>query len=214
MDRAAFTGAISATRSRWIHPAGFRNFNPNTPMNTHKITRRLAASISALLLVSCSTVSVNTDADPQTNFSKYNTYALSSPAPGSRALSPSSFATLQSTLASGLAAKGIREAAKPSFVISYHIAAKNIANVYMVPNWGYYGGYGPGNYGYWPGYANPQTMISQYTEGTLILDFIDTATSRLIWRGTAVGIIGSQKVNQDSITEAVRKMLEDFPPKR
>ena len=170
--------------------------------------------MAAALLASCTIGHRPTDANPQTNFAKYRTYALSrSPVSGSRTLSPSSFATLQSSLDSGLAAKGIRKSSKPSFVIVYHVAARNRTEVFMIPNWDFYGGYGYGYYGYWSGYVPSQPMISQFTEGTLVLDFVDTATKRLIWRGTAVGILGSQKENQESIAEAVRKMLENFPPK-
>lgn len=172
------------------------------------------AALAAALLASCTTVIVKTDADPRTNFAKYRTYALSqTPVSGSRTLSPSSLATLRSSLESGLAAKGIQKASKPSFVIVYHVAARNRTEVFMVPNWNFYGGYGYGYYGYWTGYVPSMPMVSQFVEGTLILDFVDTATKRLIWRGTATGILGSQKENQESIAEAVREMLEDFPPK-
>jgi len=184
-------------------------------MNSLRLIPSLAAS-AAVLLASCSTVSVKTDADPKTNFAKYRSYALSqTPVSGSRTLSPSSFATLRSSLDSGLSAKGLRKSSKkPSLVIVYHVAARNRTEIFMIPNWAFYGGFGYGYYGYWTGFIPSMPMVSQFTEGTLILDFVDTATKRLVWRGTATGIVGSQKENQENIAESVRKMLEDFPPKR
>lgn len=173
------------------------------------------AALAAVLLASCSTVSVKTDADPRANFAKYRSYSLSEkPVSGSRRLSPSSFATLRSSLDAGLSAKGLRKSSKPSLVIVYHVAARNRTEIFMVPNWSFYGGFGYGYYGYWTGFIPSMPMVSQFTEGSLILDFVDTATKRLVWRGTAIGMLGSQKENQESIAEAVRKMLEDFPPKR
>jgi len=180
------------------------------------LLRRLPplAALAAVLLASCTSVNVTTSADPQTNFAKYRTYALSQdPVSGSRRLPPPSFAALQSSLDSGLAAKGIRKSSKPSFVIAYHVAARNRTEVFMIPNWNYYAGYGPGFYGTWSGFVPTQPMVSRFTEGTLILDFVDTTTRRLIWRGTAVGNVGSQKDNEKSIAKSVKKMLEHFPPK-
>lgn len=53
----------------------------------------------------------------------------------------------------------------------------------------------------------------RYTEGTLIVDFVDAKTSTSIWRGTARGTIGSAQRNQQKIQEAIRKMLATIPPR-
>lgn len=182
-------------------------------MKVSKLILTTLAAPTAALLAACSAVTVDTDADPAAELGRYRTYAWASPDPASRPLSPSSLAALHSTFDSEMAAKGIQKTPKPSFVVTYRVSAREKTDVLMIPNWNWYGGYGGGYYGHWRGYHAPQAMVSQYTEGTLVVDFVDTATSRMIWRGVAKGIVGSAKENQKSITEAVRKMLKDFPPK-
>ena len=58
-------------------------------------------------------------------------------------------------------------------------------------------------------------VIYDYEEGTLILDIIDPETSALIWRGYAqahVDLLSSQEEKTERICQAVRMMLELFPP--
>jgi hypothetical protein len=55
--------------------------------------------------------------------------------------------------------------------------------------------------------------VIRYTEGTLIVDFVDAKTSTSIWRGTATGTIGSAQRNQQKIQETIRKMLATIPPR-
>ena len=62
----------------------------------------------------------------------------------------------------------------------------------------------------------PLKMVHEYTEGTLILDVLDAATKSLVWRGTAQAeALPSVDVStpQARIREAVRRILERFPPK-
>jgi hypothetical protein len=166
----------------------------------------LAAASSLQLLASCSSITVKTHADPRADLAKYRTYALSpTPVKGSRTLSPTSFATLRSSLDSGLAAKGIHAASKPSFLVEYSVATRPETSVVMVPGTAANGG--------WSGYVGGTPMLSYFTEGSIVLRFVDRATKRVIWRGTATGIVGNRKDHQKSLAEAVRKLLDEYPPK-
>jgi hypothetical protein len=57
--------------------------------------------------------------------------------------------------------------------------------------------------------------VDQYEVGTLIIDFIDSASRQLVWRGT-----GSRRLARSSNTaqmtqranEAVDEILDPFPP--
>ena len=56
-----------------------------------------------------------------------------------------------------------------------------------------------------------------YDEGTLILDFVDPKTRKLLWRGSAraeVHLSASQSRKRERIKEAVDRILERFPPSR
>ena len=66
----------------------------------------------------------------------------------------------------------------------------------------YYGGYGYGRYGwgYGPyGVGGATTTVSEYdyTEGTLILDVLDTKAKSLLYQGIAVGTIKEGNVDRE-----------------
>ena len=75
-------------------------------------------------------------------------------------------------------------------------------------NWGYT--YGP----YW-GPWGESVDVHQYTEATLIIDFIDYDTKNIMWRGTAQKAL-SGEVNPEkadaNIQKAVDQLLAKFPP--
>ena len=57
--------------------------------------------------------------------------------------------------------------------------------------------------------------MQQYEEGTLILDIVDPKNKQLIWRGSAqdeVHFKSSPEKDQTQLNEAVRMMLQTFPP--
>jgi hypothetical protein len=58
--------------------------------------------------------------------------------------------------------------------------------------------------------------ITEYEAGTLILDFVDARTNRLIWRAWAQDDIESALENRDELAEkvnrAVARMFARFPP--
>jgi hypothetical protein len=53
--------------------------------------------------------------------------------------------------------------------------------------------------------------VQQYTEGTLIIDFVDGKTRKLVFRGLAQAAVGSQARNANAIREAVTKIMAQFP---
>jgi hypothetical protein len=68
-------------------------------------------------------------------------------------------------------------------------------------------GYRYGRYGYWGGY-NEQVVVSNYTEGTLVLDFVDRASNQMIWTGAAIGRV-TEKV-RDNLATAVNNVVADI----
>ena len=107
-----------------------------------------------------------------------------------------------------LQSKGlVRSSENPDILIAEHLASKDKL---QVENWGY--GYGP--YGsYWGG---NRVSVYQYEEGSLILDFVDPQSKRLIWRGSAkaeVDSVDTPEKSEKLVNEAVNKILANFPPK-
>jgi hypothetical protein len=70
-------------------------------------------------------------------------------------------------------------------------------------------------YDYCSGANCPPETIT-YEEGTLVLDFIDARTDRLIWRGWAPNSVADTLHNRDKmarrIDQAVTQMLKRLPP--
>lgn len=55
-----------------------------------------------------------------------------------------------------------------------------------------------------------------YDAGTLLIDFVDSRTNRLVWRGWAEGSmdpIDNQEWMEKSIDEAVTRILKELPPR-
>ena len=55
--------------------------------------------------------------------------------------------------------------------------------------------------------------VENYTEGTMVVDFFDTQTKKIVWRGTAEKEISSkpQKVTNEA-EKAIEKLFKHFPP--
>ena len=114
---------------------------------------------------------------------------------------------VQGTVEKELAARGIELATSgtPDLLIHYHANIRQRIDVNRIDR----------AYGYCPETACPPDTI-EYEAGTLVLDFIDARTNRLIWRGWAQKSIGDMLHDRDqmarTIDEAVTRMLTRLPP--
>ena len=76
----------------------------------------------------------------------------------------------------------------PSFLVSFHVKAEDKVDEY--------GG------------------ATNYMQGTLIVDFHDAATKRLVWRGVATGVVGRSSVDlrlaEEAAKSAAKMLLEQF----
>jgi Domain of unknown function (DUF4136) len=85
--------------------------------------------------------------------------------------------------------------------------------------WGYGPGWGRGWYGYGGGMISTTTTGTTSTiyVGQLGLDMYDTAKKELVWRGVASKTIDPKakpEKQQKNITNAVAKLLKNYPPKK
>ena len=58
-----------------------------------------------------------------------------------------------------------------------------------------------------------QPEVTQYTEGTLTLDMVDSSRDQLVWEGTMVSRISSDVMEnlQERADAAIVRMFQDFP---
>ena len=182
-----------------------------------KYDQPLMIVLAALVFASCSSVSVRTEHDPRTNFAEYRTYAWAprpksgiQPGPGVRA-------QIESSIDQGLAAKGYTKSAHPDFYIVYHITRSEQVQVNQYTDWGYGGGYsyryGRGHYSLWPNYPISYAQVTRYTEGTLIVDFVDAKDLDINLARDSFGDRWERAKQPTKIQEGIRKMLEGIPPR-
>ena len=163
------------------------------------------------LTISCSPIySVKYDYDTKTDFASLRTYDWL-PIPAKADIDRLNVERIKNAVNSQMAAKDLRKTPdNPDFLIASHVGKKEKVRI---ADWGY--GYGP--YGrYWGGYGGPRGVdVYKYEEGSLILDFVDAKSNKLIWRGSAKAQTNTAKTpekRQELIDEAVQKILEKFPP--
>ncbi|MEO7319713.1 MAG: DUF4136 domain-containing protein [Chthoniobacteraceae bacterium] len=180
--------------------------------------------VATCALAACSTVTVTTDYDKSAAFGKYKTYTLA-PARQGQALSATGEAALRDALHTELTARGLTEVShgKADLAIVRHVFLQDKVSVQQYTDWGYgYGGgwpsgygygrgYGYGSYGMWAGAPQTYVDVNHYTEGTMILDVVDTKTKKLVFRGTGQAVVGGAESNAGKIREAVKKMVASLP---
>jgi hypothetical protein len=180
-----------------------------------------AGVLGLFLLTGCSTLTVQTDYEPQYDFSALKTYAwLDTPAPSNdiRVNNSLIINRVVAAVNNDLKSKGyqLTDKDKADFYVNWFGGIENKIRQETINT--FYGGlgYGYGAWGYggfWPGYS--QTYDVEYQEGTLIIDIADSKSKQLIWRGTGRDYV-EEKDTPEKITEginqSVSKILSSFPP--
>ena len=173
----------------------------------------------ALILTGCTTLRVSTDYDPDTDFSGLRSYDWL-PAPviktGDPQVTYNSLieSRIRSSVNELLQARGYRVSTEsPDFLIAYHVDIDKQESVTYIND---LYGYGPG-WGYRGGWAFPRTevMVTEYKQGTLVLDIVRASSRQLIWRGMASDDVYADDTptdKQENIRKAVMQMLSQFPP--
>jgi hypothetical protein len=173
------------------------------------VSKSLFCLTSLAILAACSTtpsVAVKTDYDHSVTFGKYHTYALDTASIG---LSPTGKEALQSSLRSSLAGRGLKEAGKNSdlYIVPTVFTQQKLN---AMPGGGYT--FYPSVYGrYRMGTVALNTEVQQYTEGTLVIDFVDRKTHKIVYRGLGQAAVGSTERNAAAIRVAVEKIVAAFP---
>ena len=128
-------------------------------------------------------------------------------------------ARVKSLVDGQLARKGyVRDAGQPDFLVTYHVAVEDKVSVtYINELYGYGPGWGTGYRRNIRHYGAPGTeaVVSEYQQGTLLLDVVKADSKQLIWRGTATDEVYpelGQEAREKRLREAVQKILAQFPP--
>lgn len=189
-----------------------------------RTTKKISLFMALVLIGGCATVQVSQDYDPATDFARYRSFSWApGPTPENKdVLLNNQFMDrrIRKSVETTLTAKGLSYTPdnQPDILVTYHISVRTRIEVdaynsgfgwygYRRSAWGY-------PYPYWGG-IDYQTVVRQYEEGTLIIDFSDARNNTLIWRG-----IGTRRVTQYSdpekttaaVNETVAEILAQYPP--
>jgi hypothetical protein len=178
---------------------------------------RLSMLLAVATLAGCATtVKIQTEYDPAAPYPAYRKYAWLNATPGPEQAAamrnPAAYAMVVGALDRELAKKGFEKTTlegNPDFVVA---VLGNSQQRIEVTNYGYaYGGayaYGP----YGPGMVVAAPEVRSYTDGTLLVDFVDAKSKKLFWRGTATDTVTSPDSLKASIDDAARQLVAAFPP--
>ena len=183
--------------------------------NRATMPRMLGVCFMALLN-SCAQMDIQTDFDPSSNFTDYKTFTWLSDSQkntGDRRIDdPLLDSQVRTAVEQRLSTQGFQKqsSGQPDFFIAYRAVLKDKWN---------------------PPGLNPYTAplsvksssswdvgtlrVGQYADGTLLLYIFDGTTNDLIWKGSAQAEVEltSDPRDTEKIEEAVRRILEKFPPK-
>jgi len=202
---AALTTPISAQGS---------DIDSRKDMHMHKkLVLALVAVVVAPALLLAQKVSY--DYNKSANFAAYKTYQQKD---GTKVGQPLIDDRIVAAIDTELAAKGLSKAtADPDVVVVYHVAFDKEKDISTFSS-GYGGGYGPYGYGWGGGWAGgtTTTQVRDITIGTLVIDMADAKKKEIAWRGMGVKEVNTQakpEKRDKSISEAVKKIFKNYPPK-
>jgi hypothetical protein len=164
-----------------------------------KALQKLLGLLLAAALMSCSSVAVKSDFDPNANFAQYKTFDFMP----HRTSNPLNNKRIEAAIEQELIAKGMQKqaAGKPDLLVAYHT---NVKDKIDIDTYGYrYGRYGRrvGTY----------TTVQKYQQGTVVVDLVDAKERELVWRGLAKGEAGDS-VSKEKIDDTIAKILAEYPP--
>ena len=180
-------------------------------MNNKKSSLLITVTIFTAILIfaSCSSITVNQDYNTEFDFSKWKTFGFI-PIPESAGIDQINANRLGDATKKRLEAMGYKLEEPADFGVAFQFGKQQVTDVTSYGGYGY--GWGWGGYGYGPGGG---VDVTQYEQGTLIIDFVDMKESKLEWRGTGQGALQDNPSVEDriaAIDTAVAQILAQFPP--
>ena len=157
--------------------------------------------VLGLLVGSAAAQAVQSDFDRSFQFSNLKTFSFAVQKRGPAdplAADSLNDGRIKSGLESQLRINGFRsDVETPDFVIAYYVTTKNKLSVQDY-------GYGPPRW-----FGGRDIRVNQYSEGTLMVDFVDTRTNQVVWRGRAVGTLDMKGVDK-KVSKSTEKLVKQF----
>ena len=187
-----------------------------------RLTLIVAFVTVSLAVGSCSSTRYIVDQDTRHDFSSYSTYAwFQLASPPDKAKPPTEANTILTrrirwAIDGQLAGKGLESApvGDADFLVTYSMVLQSRMVMYHT-GWSMpMGGWGRGGWGWgWGGgWSGGRSSVETYTEGTIVVDVLDTKTRTLVWRGIAENAFRKPNPNDEKVAKTIARVMQDFPP--
>jgi hypothetical protein len=193
-------------------PVGNTEFTMQQTRIFHTLSTLIVAAVAATLLAACASApKIFVNQDPNADFSTYKTYNYEP------VLGTDERKGYRSILSNYMVAAVDREmqsrgyvlSDNPDLLINFYLHTEEKIRTTSSPSMGGYYGYRGGYYGSYGGY---DTTVTQYTEGTLNIDLIDSTTATLIWEVVTVGKITDKVLEnlEEEVNGAVPELMAQY----
>ena len=182
-----------------------------------RIRWRLPLALVVVMLASaagCATVAVSTDFDRTIDFARYRTFAFAGGHLIINGVNDDGNTLVKdrvrSSVVGALRAKGLTETADhPDLAVGYWAGAHSRTELEGMPL--YAAEMGPYWYGGWWGPGYNEWWTRTFEQGTIVIDLVDQATHRLVWRAYARTEVQAPFTDQQ-VRAVVEKSFKAFPP--
>ena len=181
-----------------------------------RIVDRVAIAGLVALACSCAPgLQVETDYDPRGEFNNFREWSFVD-TPRARGgtmggLDATMRAQIENAISKELKSRKFRsaDAGAADFLVAYHGDTQDRITI--------------DTYGYFPGRWTTSNAgdpyltggsTRPYIEGALVLDIVDAKSKELVWRARATDVVTDRADAGEKAAKAVKRMLEDFPPRR
>jgi hypothetical protein len=161
---------------------------------------------------------VTTDRDKSADFNQYHTFNWGDTdvKTGPNPVYQSDLITrsIRDNVGYELSRRGLTQSDNPDLQVVVHTyTERKNQRVYNGPYGGYpYYGWGWGmRYAPFMYYGGPSYYNQTMTEGTMVIDFVDTHTGHLVWRGVAQSPLSGARGLDRLIARGVHKMMKRYP---
>jgi len=159
-------------------------------------------ALISLIIGGCSKYQIISDYDHEADFGKYKTFNFQNPKPNPDA--PIRFSQINQNrikhaITYEMMLHGYEKTTNPDLLISFYLKVDQRQGVYD---------YGP-YYGYDYGWNDVSTY--NYKEGTLTIDLVDTKRNRLVWQGSAMGVLPEKSKNvEEKVKKVIQKIFNEY----
>lgn len=176
-----------------------------------KTSHLLKLAIALSMIYSCSSMKVSSDYDRSVNFNDYKTFGFTEEAMNLPANDLVKNRILNA-ISSNLKSKGLTESDNPDMLVDLGLKRKEKTD-YQSTTYDV-GGYYGRRWRVGTSVGTTNTREINYTEGTLVINLIDSKKDQLLWMGSGTGVVTDKSIQEENVISGVNKILAGFPPKQ